>query len=152
MIPRYKEFTIYPEYSHCQTLCVVAKNKLTQGIIFTKGGIMKRTSKKDLKVFMLVLISFFTLMLYGGYALAEDQTMQKNLNEVADQLARWSKQSGTGKLTAEAQVKLSALLLETSQVLKEMAMTGGGEMQMEHHNKIQMMKKAWDPFDNADRM
>ena len=113
---------------------------------------MKRTSKKDLKVFMLVLISFFTLMLYGGYALAEDQTMQKNLNEVADQLARWSKQSGTGKLSPEAQVKLSALLLETSQVLKEMAMKGGGEMQMEHQNKIQMMKKAWDPFDNADRM
>ena len=113
---------------------------------------MKRTSKNDLKVFMLVLISFFPLMLYGGYALAEDQTMQTNLNEVADQLARWSKQSGTGKLTSEAQVKLSELLLETSQVLKEMAMKDGSEMQMEHQNKIQMMKKAWDPFDNADRM
>jgi len=131
---------------------VVAKNQLTYGIIITKGGIMKRTSKNDLKVFMLVLISFFALTLYGGYALAEDQTMQTNLNEVADQLARWSKQSGTGKLTPEAQIKLSELLLETSQVLKEMGMKGGGEMQMEHHNKIEMMKKAWDPFDNADRM
>lgn len=113
---------------------------------------MKRTSKNDLKVSMLILILFFTMMLYGGPALAGDYTMQTNLNEVADQLARWSKQSGTGNLTPEAQVKLSELLLETSHVLKEMAMKGGGEMQMEHHNKIQMMKKAWDPFDTADRM
>ncbi len=113
---------------------------------------MKRTSKNGLKGCMLVLITLFAMMLCGGYALAEDQTMQTNLNEVADQLARWSKQSGTGKLTPEAQVKLSELLLETSQVLRDMAMKGGGEMQMEHHNKIQMMKKAWDPFDNADRM
>jgi hypothetical protein len=113
---------------------------------------MKRTSKNALMVSMLVFIPFFTMMLYGGPALAGDYTMQTNLNEVADQLARWSKQSSTGKLTPEAQVKLSKLLLETSQVLKEMAMKGGGKMQMEHHNKIQMMKKAWDPFDTSDRM
>jgi hypothetical protein len=113
---------------------------------------MKRTFKNGLKGCMLVLFSFFTIMLYGGYALAGDQAMQTNLNEVADQMARWSKQSGTGKLTPEAQAKLSELLLQTSQVLKEMAMKGGGEMQMEHQNKIQMMKKAWDPFDSSDRM
>ncbi len=113
---------------------------------------MKRKSKNDLKVSMLVLIPFFTMMLYGGTALAGDYTMQTNLSEVADQLARWSKQSGTGKLTPEAQVKLSKLLLETSRVLKEMVMKSGAEMKMEHHNKIQMMKKAWDPFDTSDRM
>lgn len=113
---------------------------------------MKSTSKKDLKVFKFVLIAFFTVMLYGVPALAGDYTMQTNLNEIADQLTRWSKQSGTGKLTPEAQVKLSELLMETSQVLKEMAIKSGGEMKMEHHEKIQMMKKAWDPFDTSDRM
>ena len=113
---------------------------------------MKRTSKNGLKGCTLVLISFFAMMLYGGHALAGDQAMQTNLNEVADQLTRWSKQSSTGKLTPEAQVKLGELLLETSQVLKEMVMEGSGEMQMQHQNKIQMMKKAWDPFDNSDRM
>ena len=113
---------------------------------------MKRTSKNDLQVSMFVLITFFTVMLFAGPAPAGDYTMPTNLNEVADQLARWSMQSGTGKLTPEAQVKLSALLLETSQVLKEMAMKSGSDMQMEHYNKIQMMKKAWDPFDTADRM
>lgn len=113
---------------------------------------MKITTKNELKVSMIVLIAFFAVMISSGSALAEDHTMQTNLDEVADQLARWSKQSGTGKLTPEAQVKLGELLLETSQVLKEMTMKGGGEMQMEHHNKIQMMQKAWDPFDTADRM
>ena len=113
---------------------------------------MKRTTKNDRKLSRLVLIAFFTVMLCGGTAIAGDQTMQTNLNEVADQLARWSKQSSTGKLTAEAQVKLSELLLETSQVLKEMTVKDSGEMQMMHHDKIQMMKKAWDPFDTADRM
>jgi hypothetical protein len=113
---------------------------------------MKRTTKNELKVSMFVLIAFFAVMIYGGPALAGDDIMQTNLNEVADQLARWSKQSGTGKLSPEAQVKLSELLMETSQVLKEMAMKDSGEMQMMHHDKIQMMKKAWDPFDTADRM
>ena len=113
---------------------------------------MKRTSKNALMVSMLVFIPFFTMMLYGGPALAGDYTMQTNLNEVADQLARWSKQSSTEKMTAEAQAELSKLLLETSRVLKEMAGKSSGEMDMDHHNKIEMMKKAWDPFDTADRM
>lgn len=101
---------------------------------------------------MLVLITFFTMMLYGGSAPAGDDTMRTNLGEIADQLTRWSKQSGTGKLTPEAQMKLSELLMETSQMLKEMNMKDGDQMKMEHHNKIQMMKKAWDPFDTSDRM
>jgi hypothetical protein len=33
-----------------------------------------------------------------------------------------------------------------------MAGESGGEMHLEHYNKIQMMKKAWDPFDTEDRM
>ena len=113
---------------------------------------MKRTTKNYRKLSMFVFIAIFTVMICGGPAIAGDQTMQTNLNEVADQLARWSKQSSNGKLTPEAQVKLSELLMETSQVLKEMTMKDSGEMQMMHHDKIQMMKKAWDPFDTADRM
>ena len=113
---------------------------------------MKTSAKNGLKVTMVVLIAFLTLMIYGGRAISADDMMQTNLSEVADQLARWSKQSSMGKLTPEAQVKLGELLRETSQVLKEMAMKDGGKMQMEHHEKIEMMKKAWNPFDTADRM
>lgn len=115
---------------------------------------MKRTTQNSLKVFVFVLIAFFAVMICVTPAPAGDQTMQTNLKEVADQLARWSKQSSMGKMTPEAQVKLSELLLETSQLLKQMSMKGSSDMQMEmeHHDKIQMMKKAWDPFDTTDRM
>ena len=113
---------------------------------------MKSIAKNHMKVSMLVLVPFFMMILYGGLALAGDNTMQTNLNEVADQLARWSKQSSSGKLTSEAQVTLSKLLRETSQILKEIAMKGGTKMKMEHHNKIEMMKEAWDPFDTSDKM
>jgi hypothetical protein len=116
------------------------------------GGIMKITSKNDLKVSILIVVSFFTMILFGGPALAGDYTVQTNLSKVADQLARWSKQSGSGKLTSEAQLTLSKLLLEASLMLKEMAMKGSGEMKMKHQNKIDRMKKAWDPFDTSDRM
>jgi hypothetical protein len=55
-------------------------------------------------------------------------------------------------MTPEAQMKLSELLLETSQILKEISMNKGDKMIMEHNKKIKMMEKAWDPFDTADRM
>lgn len=78
--------------------------------------------------------------------------MQTNLNDIADQMARWSKQAGTEKLTPDAQAKLSELLMEASLLLKDMASKSGSEMDMEHGKKIQMMKKTWDPFDTSDRM
>ena len=113
---------------------------------------MQRTFRHHFNASIFALIAFLSVMLSGGLAFAGEYTMQTNLNDVADQLARWSKQSGTGNLTPEAQMKLSELLLEASQVLKEMTMKGDRDMQMEHHKKIQMMKKAWNPFDTADRM
>ena len=113
---------------------------------------MNRTSVNYLKVSMLVLFAVFAMVILSGPVTAGDYTMQTNLNEVADQLARWSKQSSTEKMTAEAQAELSKLLLETSRVLKEMAGKSSGEMDMDHHNKIEMMKKAWDPFDTEGRM
>jgi hypothetical protein len=113
---------------------------------------MNKLFQKGLRISMFVLITFFAVMLYGNLSLAGDQTMQANLNAVADQLTKWSKQSGTGKMTPEAQMKLSELLLETSQILKEISMNKGDKMIMEHNKKIKMMEKAWDPFDTADRM
>ena len=113
---------------------------------------MQRTSKHHLKVSIFVFIALLTVMFSGGPASAGEYTVQTNLNEVADQLARWSKQSETGKLTPEAQKKLSELLMQTSQMLKEMTMKGDRDMQMEYHKKIEMMKEAWDPFDTTDRM
>lgn len=113
---------------------------------------MNKLFQKDLKISMFVLITFFAVMLYGNLSLAGDQTMHTNLNAVADQLTKWSKQSGTGKMTPEAQMKLSEMLLETSQILKEISMNKGDMMKMEHNNKIKMMEKAWEPFDTADRM
>ena len=113
---------------------------------------MQGTSKHQLKLSIFVFIALLTVMFSGGLASAGEYTMQTNLNEVADQLARWSKQSETGKLTPEAQKKLGELLMQTSQMLKEMTMKGDSDMQMEHHKKIMMMKEAWNPFDTADRM
>ena len=113
---------------------------------------MQRTFRHHFNASIFALIAFLSVMLSGGLAFAGEYTMQTNLNEVADQLARWSKPSSTGNLTPEAQMKLSELLMEASQLLREMTMKSDRDMQMEHHQKIQMMKKAWNPFDTSDRM
>jgi hypothetical protein len=117
-----------------------------------KGGIMKPAMKNGLKVSMFVFIAVFAVMICGGPAFAAADSMQTNLNAIADQLARWSKQSVMGKLTPEAQAKLGELLMEASQVLKEMTMKDSSKMQMMHKDKIMMMEKEWDPFDTADGM
>ena len=113
---------------------------------------MNRISANCLKVSVFVIFAFFTVIIFSRPLHAGDYTMQTNLNEVADQMARWSKQYDTEKLTPEARAELSKLLLETSQMLKEMAGKIDSKMHMEHYNKLQMMKKSWDPFDTADRM
>ena len=113
---------------------------------------MNRTSLNYLKVSMFVIFAFLTGMISSGPATAEDYTMQTNLNDIADQMARWSEQCSTTKMTPEAIEKLGELLFQTSQVLKDMAGKSGGEMNKMHHNKIQSMEKDWDPFDTSDRM
>jgi len=113
---------------------------------------MKPATKNNLMISMFVFIAFFAVLICGELVLAADDSMQTNLNAIADQLARWSKQSSMGKLTPEAQVKLGELLMESSQVLKEMTMKDSGNMQMMHKDKIMMMEKEWDPFDTADKM
>ena len=113
---------------------------------------MNKFFRRNSKISMYVFITFLTVMLYGNLSLAGDQATHTNLNAVADQLTKWSKQSGTGKMTPEAQMKMSELLQEASQILKEISMNKGDMMKMEHDNKIKMMEKAWEPFDTADRM
>lgn len=113
---------------------------------------MKPAMKNGLIVSMVVFIAFLAVIICGEPVIAADNPMQTNLNAIADQLARWSKQSSMGKLTPEAQVKLGELLMEASQMLKEMTMNDNGKMQMMNKDKIMMMEKEWDPFDTTDKM
>ena len=117
-----------------------------------QGGIMKRISKNYMHATLFAIIACFTVMIFGGPAFAGDHMMQSNLNEIADQMDRWSKQCSTTELTPDAQAKLSELLAETSRLLKEMSGKSDAAMHAEHSTKIQTMKKAWDPFDTSGRM
>ena len=94
-----------------------------------------------------VLLAVFTLLLFSGPAAAENSDMQANMTRVADQMARWSKQCGATPLTPEAQAKLSELLIETSQLLRQIAANQDPEMQMQFSRKLATMESAWDPFD-----
>ena len=105
-----------------------------------------------LKIPMLVLFTIFTVMIYNGSANAEDYTMQTNLNNMAELMSKWSKQLSSGKVEPKAQEKLGELLSRTSQLLRDMSAKSGDDMNMEHHKKVQQMKKDWDPFDTSGRM
>ncbi|MDJ0668485.1 MAG: hypothetical protein QNJ61_14455 [Desulfobacterales bacterium] len=94
-----------------------------------------------------VLFSILSVLLFTSPALA-DHTMQGNINMVADEMARWSKQCGAKPLTPEAQAKLSELLIETSQLLKQIAAHSDQKMQGQYHQKVEKMKAEWDPFDS----
>ena len=113
---------------------------------------MNKSSIKYIKKSAFALFAIYAVMISGGYAIAEDFTMQKNLNDIADMMSTWSKQLSTGKLDPDAQGKLSEIISQASQILRDMTMHGQGDMQMEYHNKIMEMEKAWDPFDTSDRM
>ena len=104
------------------------------------------------KVCMYILLTIFAVMINSGAAYAGDYSMKTNLDEIADQMERWSKQCSTAKMTPETQQKLSELLAQMSQLLREMAAKSGGEMHTEHRDRIMMMKKSWDPFDTSDSM
>ena len=93
-----------------------------------------------------MLISSLALLFCAGPALA-DHNMQSNVKMVAEEMERWSKQCGAKPLTPEAQAKLSELLLETSQILKQIAANNDAKMHAEYHRKIETMKTEWDPFD-----
>ena len=113
---------------------------------------MNTTAIRSKRIAILAIMALFAHLVMLGPATAGDHEMNSNLNDIADQLSRWSKQSSTAKMTPEAQKALSELLAEASRIIKEMAGEGGGNMEMEHKAKIKMMEKTWDPFDTSSGM
>lgn len=116
---------------------------------------MRISHRHTPKTLVMMILTIFVLALFSSPAVADDaglMAMKTNLNGLADEINRWSKKASTGKLTPEAQMKLSELLSEAGEVLKEMSGKGGGGMYATHQGKIQMMKKAWDPFDTESGM
>jgi hypothetical protein len=113
---------------------------------------MKKPSMKYIKGSVFVIFAIYAVMISIGFAIAGDYTIQKNLTDIADLISKWSKQLSTGKLDSNAQEKLGEMLSQTSQILHDMTMKGQGDMQMDYHNKIMEIEKAWDPFDTSDKM
>ena len=113
---------------------------------------MKTILKRYITLFFYVTFVFFAAMAHNGSVYAGDYSQQNNLNSMANLMSKWSKQLSSGKVEPMAQEKMGEMMGRMSEVLKEMAGTGGSGMSMDHHNKIEAMKKDWDPFDTADRM
>jgi hypothetical protein len=113
---------------------------------------MNQSSIKYIKTSVFVIFAICALISYSGFAVAGDYTMQKNLNDMAELMSKWSKHLSTGKLDPNAQEKLGEIMSRMSQVLHDMTGKSQSDMQMDYHNKIQEMKKAWDPFDTSDKM
>ena len=113
---------------------------------------MNKSSIEYIKGSVFVISAFFTIIIFSGSVIAGDFPMQKNLNDMAELMSKWSKQLSTGKLDSNAQEKLGEVMSQMSQVLRDMTVQSQGDMQMEYHNKIMEMEKAWDPFDTSDKM
>jgi hypothetical protein len=113
---------------------------------------MNKSSTKFIKGSVFVLIAIYAIIISSGFVIAGDYTMQKNLNDMAELMSKWSKQLSTGQLDSNAQKKLGEIMAKMSQVMHDMAGQGHDDMNMDHHNKIMEMEKTWDPFDTSDRM
>ena len=113
---------------------------------------MNTLSISYIKMPKLMAFTLFTLMFFIGSANAGDYTMQTNLNDIAEMMSKWSKQLSSGKVEPKTQEKLGEIMSQMSHVLRDMSAKTGDDMHMDHHNKIQGMKKAWDPFDTSGRM
>ena len=113
---------------------------------------MSNSSIKYIKGSVFVLFAIFCVIIFSDSVIAADLTMQKNLNDMAELMSKWSKQLSTGKLDANAQGKLGEIMSEMSQVLRDMTVQSQGDMQMDYHDKIMEMEKAWDPLDTSARL
>jgi hypothetical protein len=98
------------------------------------------------------MFTIYAVLVSGGFAVAGDDTKQKNLTDIADLVSKWSTQLSTGKLDSNAQKKLGEIMSQMSNLLNDMAVQDQGGKQMDYHNKIMEMEKAWDPFDTSDKM
>ena len=113
---------------------------------------MKEPFRKYIKGSVFVVFTIYAVLISSGFAVAGDDTMQKNLTDIADLISKWSTQLSTGKLDSNAQKKLGEIMSQMSKVLHDMTMHDQGDRQMDYHNKIMEMEKAWDPFDTSDKM
>jgi hypothetical protein len=112
---------------------------------------MKQSFKyKNLSIF--VFFAFLATMVFSGSALADAHGMGTNLSSMSELTSKFSMLLSTGKVDAKTQEKMGEILSRMSEVLQEMAGTGGSAMNMEHSGKIEGMKKEFDPFDTSDRM
>ena len=107
---------------------------------------------KYIKGSVFVIFAICAVMISSGFAIAGDYTMQKNLTDIADLMSKWSKQLSTGELDSMTQEKLGEIMSQMSKVLHDITMQDQADMQMNYHNEIMGMEKAWDPFDTSDRM
>ena len=114
---------------------------------------MKQSSTNTLRAILLSMFAVFALVIYTDYSRAGGQySSQANLKSMADVMSSWSKELSTGKVEPKAQEKMGELMSLMSQVLRDMSAKSGSQMDVEHHNKIETMKKEWDPFDTSDKM
>ena len=114
---------------------------------------MNQTSKYYLKVTMLVVFAVLITMSYNHLTQAGGHYSKKtNMSDMADLMSKWSKQLGSGKCEPTSQAKISQLMAEMSEVIRNYASGGSGKMDMDHHKKIETMKEEWDPFDTSDKM
>ena len=114
---------------------------------------MKQTSAFFLRAVLLLMFTIFAVVISTEFVRAGDQySTEANLNRMADMMSSWSKELSTGKMEPKAQEKLGELMSLMSQVLRDVSAKSGSGMEMDHHKKIEMMKKEWDPFDTSDKM
>ena len=93
------------------------------------------------------LVVILTIVFFAGPTTVEAMNMETNVKDLAEQMERWSKQCASKPLTPEAQAKLSELLMEASQLLKQIPNNTEPDMQMGYHKKIMTMEEEWNPFD-----
>ncbi len=58
---------------------------------------------KYIKGSVLVIFAAYAVMISSGFVFAGEITMQKNLNDIAELMSKWSNQLSTGKLDSNTQ-------------------------------------------------
>lgn len=113
---------------------------------------MKSSSLTYMKLSVFVVVAFVATMVYTGPAHAGDYTMGTNLNSMSELMGKFSKMLSSGKVDAKTQQKMGDIMSRMSQVLGEMAGPESTTMTSDHNQKIDTMKKEFDPFDTSDKM
>ena len=103
--------------------------------------------KGTLLITLVLVIAVIAVL--NSSAVAQDQSMhpmmQQNLNEMSTVMTDISKQLSTGKMAPDAQKTAAACMIQASQMLQELSVTGDVDHQ-DHKKKVEKMKKAWNPF------